>query len=722
MKQRPFVRGVQFLAAIGGGVVLAGCLEADSEVVPRYSNSDTPAITRAEPEIAAAAPETLSPAIAEIVKLAQSNVSEDIILTYIANASVDFNPSADEILYLKDLGMSDRVITAVIDLNKARQALATAVPAAPEDTPLSAPSSPPAQAEYDNAYTPPPTQEVAVDYFYKSLAPYGSWVNVDGYGLCWRPTVVSLNSHWRPYCDNGRWIYSDCGWYWQSDYTWGWAPFHYGRWHRAPRHGWVWIPDYTWGPAWVSWRYSSDYCGWAPLPPSACYRPGFGFTFRSSHVGISFEFGLTDDCYTFVSSRRLCDPHPYRHCLPRTDVTKIYNHTTVNNYYIYNNTRVINKGITPENVAAVRDQTRREVPIRDAAGRPGSSKHDIIDKKSNTLLVYRPQPPVNLTSASGRVAREESRNSSGANPFTPAASRSNSTTDKSSSAVAAKRDEAPRPVPSQRPVPIRPELTSAETPAQTTTPPVIRRSEISKPTEETPHTRPTPTTRPGYTSGSIAPKIDTVSPVSPRPSEAWVKPNRENETRAHVVPKPVTPAVRAREAQPIFPEPVIVNKIPRPSQPERSYPGQSRPTPPQVYTPPTQFSQPQASTSDSATTESRSREESGRRREASARADSVSTPQPTQPSPASRPPTPPARTEPVTPAPKVSEPARPARPESPSITAPLPTYKAGPRSEEVSRPQPAPPAAREHREAPQQPKAPPSAAPREDSKKPGREK
>ena len=113
-------------------MVLAGCLEADSEV-PRYSSSNTPAITRAEPETAA--PETLSPAIAELVKLAQSNVSEDVILAYIANAETDFNPSADEILYLKDLGMSDRVITAVIDPNKARQALAAGVPAQPQDTP-----------------------------------------------------------------------------------------------------------------------------------------------------------------------------------------------------------------------------------------------------------------------------------------------------------------------------------------------------------------------------------------------------------------------------------------------------------------------------------------------------------------------------------------------------------------------------------------------------------
>src|SRR5688572_7955112 len=102
MKQSPFARGFQFLAAIGGGVVLAGCLDANSEIaVPRYSTPSTPVASSQEinppgtidslpPE--AAAPQTLSPSIAEIVKLAQSTVSEDVILAYIANAETDFNP------------------------------------------------------------------------------------------------------------------------------------------------------------------------------------------------------------------------------------------------------------------------------------------------------------------------------------------------------------------------------------------------------------------------------------------------------------------------------------------------------------------------------------------------------------------------------------------------------------------------------------------------------
>src|SRR5262249_3736866 len=131
---------------------------------------------------------------------------------------------------------------------------------------------PPGTEIYVDNGAPPVTEAPAdVDYFYDSMLPYGGWVTVPGYGLCWQPTVYVRNHNWRPYWDCGRWLYSDCGWYWQSDYSWGWAAFHYGRWFCDANRGWVWRPNRTWAPAWVSWRQSTAYCGWAPLPPTAHY-------------------------------------------------------------------------------------------------------------------------------------------------------------------------------------------------------------------------------------------------------------------------------------------------------------------------------------------------------------------------------------------------------------------------------------------------------------------
>src|SRR4029077_18082009 len=79
------------------------------------------------------------------------------------------------------------------------------------------------------------------------------------------------------------WTYDD-DYVWVSDYSWGWAPFHYGRWVYAGGMGWEWIPGRRYAGAWVSWRYGWDdwaYVGWAPLPPLWCWHRGIA-------VGIGF--------------------------------------------------------------------------------------------------------------------------------------------------------------------------------------------------------------------------------------------------------------------------------------------------------------------------------------------------------------------------------------------------------------------------------------------------
>jgi Family of unknown function (DUF6600) len=100
--------------------------------------------------------------------------------------------------------------------------------------------------------------------FETPLAAQGTWVEVGSYGRCWRPAHVAVG--WRPY-GRGEWVWTDCGWYWQSDEPWGWACYHYGWWAYQPGVGWVWVPGVEWAPAWVSWRVGGGYIGWAPLPP-----------------------------------------------------------------------------------------------------------------------------------------------------------------------------------------------------------------------------------------------------------------------------------------------------------------------------------------------------------------------------------------------------------------------------------------------------------------------
>src|SRR5207244_3452528 len=56
-------------------------------------------------------------------------------------------------------------------------------------------------------------------------------------------------------------------WTYSCDWSWGWLPFHYGRWGWF--HGyWGWQPGYRWGAAWVDWRHGGGYVGWRPMGPN----------------------------------------------------------------------------------------------------------------------------------------------------------------------------------------------------------------------------------------------------------------------------------------------------------------------------------------------------------------------------------------------------------------------------------------------------------------------
>lgn len=116
-------------------------------------------------------------------------------------------------------------------------------------------------------------ETVTYQTFYDGLSPYGTWIDYPTYGHVWSPGV---DGDFRPYATNGHWVYTEDGWAWASDYAWGWAPFHYGRWLYDDNYGWLWVPGYNWSPAWVTWGYfGDDYC-WAPLMPGVDITAAFG--------------------------------------------------------------------------------------------------------------------------------------------------------------------------------------------------------------------------------------------------------------------------------------------------------------------------------------------------------------------------------------------------------------------------------------------------------------
>lgn len=165
--------------------------------------------------------------------------------------------------------------------------------------------------------------------FHDELQPYGTWMRLRDHGWAWKPRIMVNGSSWRPYCDNGQWVWTSHGWYWKSFYPWGSVAFHYGRWLLSSEFGWVWMPGSEWAPAWVSWRYSDRFCGWAPLPPDAHARTGVSIGYSRDGLSLGFSLNLPHSHFVFVPRHRFHEPQPRTHMLSRHDVPRICRETTV---------------------------------------------------------------------------------------------------------------------------------------------------------------------------------------------------------------------------------------------------------------------------------------------------------------------------------------------------------------------------------------------------------
>jgi hypothetical protein len=175
---------------------------------------------------------------------------------------------------------------------------------------------------------------ITFDAFYSALGPFGEWITVDAGVYSWRPLGVVPD--WRPYWD-GRWIWTDDGWYWDSDEPWAWATYHYGRWYYDDYYGWIWTPGYEWAPAWVEWRYGGNYVGWAPLGPYAVF---------DIHVGIHYSHHWVTPYHywSFVDCGRIMHHHVNQYVYRTEHNTRFIGQTRRAGSVRHDNGRVVSRG------------------------------------------------------------------------------------------------------------------------------------------------------------------------------------------------------------------------------------------------------------------------------------------------------------------------------------------------------------------------------------------
>jgi hypothetical protein len=128
MKTRNFQKILTILAVAGLAWSASTALAQNVRLLPA-----TAATSTVPPAAVNASVPQLCYGAAQIVQLVQAKVSDDTIIAYIKNSGNSYGLDANQIIYLRQQGVSEAVITMM--LNQPKPAVATATPSMPAPQP-----------------------------------------------------------------------------------------------------------------------------------------------------------------------------------------------------------------------------------------------------------------------------------------------------------------------------------------------------------------------------------------------------------------------------------------------------------------------------------------------------------------------------------------------------------------------------------------------------------
>lgn len=166
---------------------------SSSGLVARAIESNPPQPSDTSSALPASAAPQFSGRINDVVSLTKSGIDQSIVLAYIKNSPGPFQPSADEIIKLRDMGVSTPILSAMLERGAQvrDQAHAAAVAAAPEQAnpsqaPVISETPPSTYAGTDYAAQPASTVTyIGGDYGY----PYYSYPYYPVYYSGWYSTA-----------------------------------------------------------------------------------------------------------------------------------------------------------------------------------------------------------------------------------------------------------------------------------------------------------------------------------------------------------------------------------------------------------------------------------------------------------------------------------------------------------------------------------------------------
>jgi hypothetical protein len=143
--------------------------------------------------------------VEDVLKLSRANVGEEIILNYVRGSGTIYNLGAKEIVYLRDQGVTEKVINAMLDQRKRAEVAMQPAPVTPvqptegavapmnadvmSPNGMAAPVDTDPNATYAQApLTPPASSAYVIPYSPSYYAPYGYYYPY--YGGWYGPSVA----------------------------------------------------------------------------------------------------------------------------------------------------------------------------------------------------------------------------------------------------------------------------------------------------------------------------------------------------------------------------------------------------------------------------------------------------------------------------------------------------------------------------------------------------
>lgn len=154
------------------------------------SAQNSTASVTVQPETVGNVVPELAYGVADILHLKQAEVSDDTIIAFIKNSGNSYGLNADQIIYLRQQGLSAAVINTM--LNQPKAGVAAAASTAPATLPVAATVSPEQVLTATVAPTVTYVQAVPTPTYYYSQPAY-----YPVYGYCYYPyPAVSLSFGW----------------------------------------------------------------------------------------------------------------------------------------------------------------------------------------------------------------------------------------------------------------------------------------------------------------------------------------------------------------------------------------------------------------------------------------------------------------------------------------------------------------------------------------------